>query len=153
MEGVDTKGGNTKMRSQTWVREQETTTMLRVRRNHHNIDRDTKPMTTGNNSITNRGITRAMVVITKEVAEAVIDSNNSSTLLSITNSSRQIRDTDMALVNNKITTISSNSHFTHLSQIIISVNMHKEAKIILLSSSRCRLKTSRVYRAPILQQY
>jgi hypothetical protein len=152
MEEADTRGGNTKMRSQTWVREQETTTMLRVCRNHHNIDRDTKAMTTGNNSITSREITRAMVVITREVAEAVIDSNN-STLNSITNSSRQIRDTDMALVNNKITTISSNSHFTHLSQIIISVNMHKEGKTTHLSNSRCRLKTSRVYRAPILQQY
>jgi hypothetical protein len=92
-----------------------------------------------------------MVGIIRAVAEADIDLSNSTS--NITNSSKQIRGTDMVLVNSKITTINSNNHIIHLNQTIISVNMHKEAKHTLLSSSRCRLKTSRVCRAPTLQPF
>jgi len=95
-----------------------------------------------------------MAGITRVAAEAAIDSSNSNIPHSITNSSRLIKATDMVLVNSKITTISSNnsSSITLLNQTIISVNMLKEARTTLLSSNRCRLKTSRVRRAPIRQR-
>jgi hypothetical protein len=126
-----------------------------VLRNRHNIDPDTKTTTTGNisSSSTSRETIRATAGITREAAEAAIDSSNNIPH-SITNSSRLIKATDMVLVNSKITTISSNnsSSITLLNQTIISVNMLKEARTTPLSSNRCRLKTSRVRRAPIRQR-
>lgn len=157
MAEADTKGDSTIMRGLTLVKDPETTMWRVVLRNRHNIDPDTKTTTTGNissSSSTSRETIRAMAGITRVAAEAAIDSSNSSIPRSITNSSRLIKATDMVLVNSKITTISSNnsSSITLLNQTIISVNMLKEARTTQLSSNRCRLKTSRVRRAPIRQR-